>query len=228
MADLTAGFLLAAGVLAALVRARETGVGEQVEVSLLAAALAVQLQDLVWLEGEVPAAPVPASRGALEARAAEIGGGVAMNPYYRAYATRDGFVAVACLNVGQRRALLGVFGLDDPTVDAPDLVPADAGALAAKQALTAEIERLFADGTSAEWVERLRFESVPVGHVQMREGVVADPQVEAAGLVSQVEQPGLGTISLLAPFLAVGGERHRALAAPALGADTEAVLGELA
>ena len=52
MADLTAGFLLATGVLAALVRARETGEGELVDVSLLAAALAVQLQDLVWLDGE--------------------------------------------------------------------------------------------------------------------------------------------------------------------------------
>src|SRR5262249_2056408 len=52
IADLTAGFLLASGVLAALVRARETGEGELVDVSLEAAALAVQLQDLVWLSGD--------------------------------------------------------------------------------------------------------------------------------------------------------------------------------
>ena len=50
MADLTAGHLLATGVLAALVRARTTGEGQLVEVSLLGAALAVQIQDLVWLE----------------------------------------------------------------------------------------------------------------------------------------------------------------------------------
>lgn len=62
MADLTAGFLLATGVLAALVRARESRIGELVEVSLLAAALAVQLQDLVWLPGEI-------ERGAGRARA---------------------------------------------------------------------------------------------------------------------------------------------------------------
>src|SRR4029078_5629163 len=52
MADLTAGHLLASGVLAALVRSRMTGEGQLVEVSLLGAALAVQIQDLVWLEGE--------------------------------------------------------------------------------------------------------------------------------------------------------------------------------
>ncbi|MGL6278114.1 MAG: CoA transferase, partial [Gaiella sp.] len=43
LADLTAGMLLTSGVLAALVHARATGIGERVEVSLLAAALAVQV-----------------------------------------------------------------------------------------------------------------------------------------------------------------------------------------
>ena len=52
MADLTAGYLLASTVLAALVAARSTGVGALVDVSLLAAAMAVQVQDLVWLEDE--------------------------------------------------------------------------------------------------------------------------------------------------------------------------------
>ena len=76
MADLTAGFLLATGVLAALVRARDTGEGALVDVSLLAAALAVQLQDLVWLDGEADdAAPGVADRAHLDARAAEIAGG---------------------------------------------------------------------------------------------------------------------------------------------------------
>src|SRR4029077_16597487 len=86
MADLTAGFLLATGVLASLVRARESGQGELVEVSLLAAAMAVQLQDLVWLSSEAdePEARL-ADRAHLEARAAEIAGGIAMNPYYRCF-----------------------------------------------------------------------------------------------------------------------------------------------
>ena len=80
MADLTAGFLLATGVLAALVHSRETGTGELVDVSLLAAALAVQLQDLVWLSGETDAATVLlADRAHLDARAGEIAAGVAID-----------------------------------------------------------------------------------------------------------------------------------------------------
>ncbi len=65
MADLTAGHLLATGVLAALVRARTTGEGTLVEVSLLGAALAVQIQDLVWLDGEAAGPAAAATRGDL-------------------------------------------------------------------------------------------------------------------------------------------------------------------
>jgi crotonobetainyl-CoA:carnitine CoA-transferase CaiB-like acyl-CoA transferase len=228
MADLTAGFLLASGVLAALVRARESGAGDLVEVSLLAAAMAVQFQDLVWLEGETEdAVPHAADRSHLEARASEIAGGISMNPYYRCFEAAEGFVAVACLNVAQRRAVLAVFGLADTTVEAPDLLPDDPDMLAGKQALTAEIERQFASRSAAEWIERLQAAGVPCGLVHSRESVYADPQVIAAGLVGEVAQPGLGPVRLLAPVVRVGGAAGATAPAPVLGADTATVLREL-
>jgi len=228
MADLTAGFLLASGVLAALVRARETGEGELVDVSLLAAALAVQLQDLVWLDGEESAGVETADRAYLANRAAEIAGGVAMNPYYRCFETADGFVAVACLNLAQRRAFLDLFGVEDATIDAPDVVPLDLGVRTAKSAVTSEIARVFVERTTDAWVARLEAAGIPCGPVQRRESVHADPQVAAERLVGEIEQPGLGHVRLLAPFVRVGGEATAPLSAPALGADTEAVLAELA
>jgi crotonobetainyl-CoA:carnitine CoA-transferase CaiB-like acyl-CoA transferase len=228
MADLTAGFLLAAGVLAALLRARETRRGELVDVSLLAAALAVQLQDLVWLAGEAGATvPQAADRAHLDARAAEIGGGVAMNPYYRCFEAADGFVAVACLNLSQRRAFLRLFDLHDATIDAPDLVPADPGALGAKRELTAAIAHAFSRQQVADWLAELEAVGVPCGRVQQRETTHADPQVIAEQLVGRIAQPGLGEIDLLAPFVRVGGVAPPPAAAPILGADTDAVLGEL-
>jgi len=225
MADLTAGFLLATGVLAALVRSRESGVGELVEVSLLAAAMAVQLQDLLWLPGEAEDTDARAAdRAQLDARAAEITGGVAMNPYYRCFEAADGFLAVACLNIVQRRAFLSLFALDDASVDAPDLVPDDPADLAAKEEVTAAVERAIAAGSIAEWLERLESAGVPCGVVQTRESVYADPQVVAAGLVGAMSQPGLGVVRLLAPFVRVGDEARGPTAAPELGADTESVL----
>ncbi len=226
MADLTAGFLLATGVLAALVRARATGDGELVDVSLLAAALAVQLQDLVWLAGEEDNS-LAADRHHLDLRADEIAAGVAMNPYYRCFEAADGFVAVACLNLAQRRAFLGLFGLDDSTIEAPDLVPDASPLLAGKVELTARIAQAFTEHTVGEWIDRLEVVGVPCGPVQRREAVGADPQVLAERLVGEIEQPGLGAVRLLAPFVRVGEALRSPAPAPSLGEHTDAVLGEL-
>lgn len=229
IADLTAGFLLSTGVLAALVRAGEAGEGELVEVSLLAAAMAVQLQDLVWLDGEDEVETGGrATRSDLEARADEIAGGVAMNPYYRCFEAADGFLAVACLNLGQRDAFLRLFELEDATVEAPDLVPDDPVVLAEKEAVTAEIERVIAREPVETWTRRLEAAGVPCGVVQMRETIHGDPQVAAERLLGEIEQPGLGAARVLAPFVRVGGAAPQPRPAPALGADTEDVLEELA
>ena len=112
--------------------------------------------------------------------------------------------------------------------EAPDLVPDDSAALAAKQALTAEIERTIAARPLGEWLERLELAGVPCGAVQTRETIYADPQVAAAGLVGEIAQPGLGVVRLLAPFIRIGDDVRCPTAAPELGADTECILGALA
>jgi crotonobetainyl-CoA:carnitine CoA-transferase CaiB-like acyl-CoA transferase len=215
-------------VLAALVKARDTGEGELVDVSLLAAALAVQLQDMVWLGGDGVDEALAAERTHLEARADEIAGGIALNPYYRCFEASDGFVAVACLNLVQRRAFLSLFALDDPTIEAPDLVPDDSAVLAAKEDVTRRIARAFSERSAAEWIERLEGAGVPCGPVQRREAVGRDAQVVAEELVGEIDQPGLGAVRLLAPFVRVGGGAPTPAAAPSLGEHTELVLEELA
>jgi crotonobetainyl-CoA:carnitine CoA-transferase CaiB-like acyl-CoA transferase len=228
LADLTAGHLLASSVLAALVAARDSGVGTLVDVSLHAAALAVQVQDLVWLEDELPDASRLATGDDLAARAAEIAGDLARNPYYRCFATPDGFVAVACLNLAQRRAFLALFDRDDPTIGAPDLVPPDEQTLAEKQRLTSEIELRFAAEPASVWLERLAAAGVPASPVLVRESVAADEQVQASELVAEVAQPGLGRVRLLRSLVGEAASAPAPAPAPALGADTEAVLAELA
>jgi crotonobetainyl-CoA:carnitine CoA-transferase CaiB-like acyl-CoA transferase len=228
LADLTTGYLLASGVLAALVQARATGVGALVDVSLLAGAMAVQVQDLVWLEGEESAEARVASRTDLRARADEIAGGTAMNPYYRCFAAADGFLAVACLNIVQRRTFVAQFGLEDPTVAAPDLVPSDPEVLAAKHAVTAEIEARIENGSVADWLARLSAVGVPCAPVLVRETIDSDEQVAASGLLGEIEQPGLGRMKLLRGLVHVGdSDQEGPGEAPELGADTDAVLAAL-
>ena len=228
MADLTAGHLLATGVLAALAAARGGGQGRLVEVSLLGAALAVQIQDLVWLDGEAPGPAAAATRRDLAARADEIAGGLAMNPYYRCYEAADGFLAVACLNLAQRESFLGLFGLEDATIATPDLVPGDPVVLSAKRRVTTAIEREISVEPVEAWLARLGSAAVPAGPVLARESVHADEQARANGLLQDVEQPGLGPLTMLGGVFRFDGEDPAATrAAPSLGADTDAILREV-
>ena len=152
--------------------------------SLLGAALAVQIQDLVWLDGRPRALLLPATRADLEARADEIAGGLAMNPYYRCYEAADGFLAVACLNLTQRRAFLGALRSrrsDDRGARPRSGRPAGARREAA---LTAAIEGAIAGEPVEEWLARLGAAGVPAGPVLARETVHADSQVLANGLIA--------------------------------------------
>jgi len=227
MADLTAGFLLSTGVLAALVRARADGVGERVDVSLLAAALAVQIQDLVVLDGEERAGAGAATRADLAGRAEEIAVGLATNPYYRCYEAADGFFALACLNVAQRRAFLDCFDLGDgdPTIEAPDVLQDDESLVAGKRALVAAVEERIASAPVAEWLERFAAVGVPCGPVLAREAVPLDEQVRANRLLERVVQPGLGPVTLLGDLFGLG--RSDIGPAPSLGAHTDEVLAEV-
>ena len=68
----------------------------------------------------------------------------------------------------------------------------------------------------------------PGGPVLARETVHADEQVRANRLVQELEQPGLGSVTMIGPVFRLGdADPPGARAAPELGADTEAVLAEI-
>ena len=86
---------------------------------------------------------------------------------------------------------------------------------------------MFSQTPPTEWLEVLEAAGVPCGRVQQRETVRADPQVVAERLVGRVAQPGLGRSISSRRSSASAGSRGPG-AAPALGADTDDVLEELA
>jgi crotonobetainyl-CoA:carnitine CoA-transferase CaiB-like acyl-CoA transferase len=58
--------------------------------------------------------------------------------------------------------------------------------------------------------------------------VHADVQARENGLLQEVEQPGLGSVTMLGGVFRLAGEDPASIrAAPALGADTVAVLAEV-
>ena len=225
------GFLLATGVLAALVRARARRGGRarrRLAPRRRAGGAAPGSRLARGRDGR-PRAHGLADRAHLDARADEIAGGVAMNPYYRCFEAADGFVAVACLNLAQRRRSSSLFGLDDATIDAPDVVPTTP-ASSLRRRSSRRRSRARSRERPVDGVAR----AARGGRRAVRPGAAArgDPR-GSAGRRRRPRRRGRAAgprrrSTLLAPFVRVGGERTAAAApAPALGADTDAVLAEL-
>lgn len=231
MADLAAGMLAAVAALAGLARARQTGRGGELEVSLLGAALAVQIQRFVSIEAE--AQPRRANRTVADAAALgdvarQAALGLRINPYYRAYATADGFITIACLNHTQRESFLEAFGLEDQAADNPDELPASAQEVRRRERVVESFAAALAERPAREWVERLRARGVPCEEVRTLAGLFEDEQVESNGLVQEVQQPGLGAVRLLGNVFKLDGDVVLAQRpAPERGEHTEEVIGAL-
>jgi succinate---hydroxymethylglutarate CoA-transferase len=68
---------------------------------------------------------------------------------------------------------------------------------------------------------------VPAAPVNDVAAALESPLVQGEGRVLEVPHPARGTVRLLANPVRVPGEQHPARPAPALGADTEAILRDL-
>ncbi len=228
LADFTAGLLAALAVTAGLLGRSERA--PDIEVSLLGAALALQAQRFVEVENRDGRAMGIdfAGRAELDALTARAEALEALDPYYRAHTCADGFIALACLNAGQRRQVCELLGLDDPFADNPQAEPADSSEVERRAAHVRAVEHGFARLGVHEAVAALAARRVPASEVRTLDQLFDDPQVRANGLVQEVEQPGVGRVRLLGSLFKVGGEAAaHGRPAPALGEHADEVLGPL-
>jgi len=226
LADFTAGLLAALAVTAGLL-----GRGERapdLEVSLLGAALALQAQRFVQVYGrdEPAAAGELAGRAELEALARRAAALEALDPYYRSHACADGFIALACLNSGQRRQVCELLGLDDPFAGNPQAEPADREEQDRRAAHVRAVEDGFGRLGVREAVAALAVRRVPASEVRSLGQLFDDSQVRSNGLVQEIEQPGVGPVRLLGSLFKVGGAAAgRSRPAPALDEHAAELLG---
>ena len=232
IADFTAGLLAAMAVLAGLVRRPRTA-APGIEVSLLGAALAVQAQRFVSVDG-VDAPPQrdaldrlpPATEADLERVLHDRGAVDELEPYYRSYRARDGYFVLACLHERQRRAAGAILGLDDPWVANPQAPPADLAERARRVGLVEEFERRLALEPAADWIRRFRAVGVPAAQVQRLDQLFEHEQVDANGLVATVDG-GAGPVRLLGSVFKVDDITPAPVGPiPRLGEHTEEVLSE--
>ncbi len=206
IADLLGGAMTAAvAILAALVGARATGRGRNVDVAMADGALAHNIFALHALEQDGRTAP----RGE-----DLLTGGV---PGYGVYATKDGrWLAVGALEEKFWREVCA-------TIGRPDLAVAGLATGAEGARVRAELEAVFGARTQAEWIERFRGVDACVSPVLTPDEALGDEQFAARGMV--VTAPD-GTRSYAPPWKLSGHEFRVEREAPAQGRHTVELLRE--
>jgi crotonobetainyl-CoA:carnitine CoA-transferase CaiB-like acyl-CoA transferase len=102
------------------------------------------------------------------------------------------------------------------------------GRLQHRAALAGTIERTIGAWTVGELLGRLEAHRVPCGRVRSIDEALADPQVQARGMVVTMPHPELGSVSMIGNPMAMGASppSYR-LPPPALGEHSTAILDEL-
>ena len=172
LSDLNAGTFAALAVLAALNHRHQTGEGQHVETSLQESALAYTIWEsgLYLTTGEV--AKPQGTRHRLAAP-------------YEALKTADGFVVVGVNN--QRLWERFCDALDAPALRDDPLFSNPRERVVHRDDLQDRIEAILAADTTAGWVERLQAKGVPCGPINTIAEALADPQIEARGLLAEVD-----------------------------------------
>ncbi len=240
VADLTTGMFMAFAIVSALYGRTSTRKGKRIETSLFASGLAAQYRPLLSVD-EVDG---PVREGFLAELANRRQGGLryeeaaklrneyvsprGRNNYYRVYETRDGLIAVACLNNRQRRRMRDVLGVEDTTVEG---ISYDWFSEEVRQAHRANVEALetrIRERTTAEWIEALDAADVPCGPVNFPEELFEHPHVEANRLMSTLDHPVLGPVRMPAsPMLMDGTRPDSGKPPPYLGQHGPEVLREI-
>jgi formyl-CoA transferase len=213
VADLTAGFMLAHGIVCALLERERSGRGQWVHTSLLQANIRLmEFQAARYLlAGEVPG---------------QAGNYHPISEPTGVYRASDGSLIIQAGGQRMFRRLCEALGAPELVTD-PRFVDGKRR-LQHRPALTVEIETRLASRTSAEWVARLTEFGVPAGPVLNVEQCFANEQVRTLPVVAEVDHPLLGHERLLGPGVNMERTPPRVCtAAPELGEHTDQVLGEL-
>jgi crotonobetainyl-CoA:carnitine CoA-transferase CaiB-like acyl-CoA transferase len=211
IADLTSGLWVAIGILAMLAGREKTGRGTHLDFSML--------------DGQVSLLTLAAARyfalGEVPPRLGTEHPGRVPSATFRC---RDGRFAHITASDQHWRPLCKALGLAEwgSAFDSNELRVEKRQEV--MQKLTEKITAYDRDALIAALDEV----EVPIGPVNDVAEILADPHVRARGLVGSFDYPGVGEFKALAlPYKFLGWDNPEIGAPPALGADTERVLGQM-
>jgi crotonobetainyl-CoA:carnitine CoA-transferase CaiB-like acyl-CoA transferase len=181
MADKTSGMAVFSSVLAALFHRERTGEGQAVEVPMYETLVSFVMIEHLYGETFVPPLESPGYKRIL-------------NPWRRPFATKDGHLAVLPYTDAHWRAFFEMAGRadlrDDPRFQGLET------RLRHIEVLYAELARIVATRTTAEWLAALDAAGVPAMVVNTLETLLDDPQLRATGFWKTVEHPTEGTLRM--------------------------------
>jgi crotonobetainyl-CoA:carnitine CoA-transferase CaiB-like acyl-CoA transferase len=212
--DLFTGLYASNAILAALLHARATGEGQHIDLALFdvqAAMLANQATNW-FVSGTAPTRMGNAHPN--------------LSPY-QPFPCTDGMVIIAVGNDGQFRALAGA--LEAEGLAADPRFATNAQRVENRAALGPSIAALTAGMTMADLLARLEAAGVPCGPVNTIDQVFDEPQAMARGLVVEQTRGDLSVPvrTVASPMRLSATPVAYDAAPPALGGDTDDVLGRL-
>ena len=205
--DFTAGLYAAYTIAAMLPQVRSSGVSVRLDVPMLDCLLGVSALQTseFWGSGREPG---------------RLGTAHPRNAPYQGFAAADGDLAIAAGNDRLWAAVAEVLGVP-ALVDDPRFVT-QADRVAHQGELAALLQEQLATEEREHWLTRLRARGVPCGPVNTVGEALADPHVEATGLVARLDVPVAGeTPTVIYPVRISGLAPRLERGAPALGAHPE-------
>jgi crotonobetainyl-CoA:carnitine CoA-transferase CaiB-like acyl-CoA transferase len=211
LVDLSAGEMAALGTVSAILGARATGAGCDVDVSLFNAGFSQLAYLGAW----------HLTRGYQPERLPD-----SAHPSQvpcQVLPTKDGWMVVMCAKEKFYRNLVVAFGAPHLAEDPRFSTFADR--LQNREDLVPVLKELSRHRTTAEWL-RILAGRVPCAPVNTVEEALADPQVAEDQMILEVPHPEFGTVRQLASPIKIGDSTMEHKRGPRLGEHTEEVLHE--
>ena len=210
ISDLVTGLYATIGILGAYTRARETGQGEHIDISLFDSQMALLANQ--------------ASNYLLTGKSPGFLGNAHPNIVpYQVFQTADNPIVVAVGNDGQFKSFCNSVGLSELSDD--PLYASNQNRVKNRESLVPRLQAALAENTAQHWLKTLK---VPTGPVNTIAEAFADPQVLARNLLLETQRQDLGTIpGVRSPIRYKHSDKQQHLAPPALGGSTVSILQEL-
>ena len=210
--DFAGGYAAALGLMVGLFDAQRTGVGRDVDVSLLDTAVAMLSYLATWtLNRDWQPERMPNSSHQT------------LVPSQN-FETSDGWIVIFCAKENFYRDLVGLMGLPELADD--QRFNSFAARLDNRDTLLALLSERFGTRTTAEWLDDLSGR-VPCGPVNTVQEALESDQVLAREMIIEVDHPEYGVIRGVANPVKMAGGIDRPSPAPRLGQHTDEILADV-